>query len=120
MLLINRCSQKILCYFQDEEICLLPHERKEIVIDKNSTTLTLSHSYKSEYGTCFELDGVFQMVVSSSFTIDEIKKESIIFITREKVHFELYYTFDRFFVFVITVASAMRHIKLMTLTHCCL
>lgn len=97
MLLINQCSQKILCHIQNEEICLLPHERKEIVFNANSTTLTLSHLYKSEYGTCFELDGVFQMSVSSSFTINEIKKDSVIFITREKVHFELYYTLDRFF-----------------------
>ncbi len=53
--------------------------------------------YGSSYGNCFELDGVCQIVLNTTFIFKNISADSIIYIIREKVHFELSYTYDRFF-----------------------
>ena len=90
MVLINQCNQKIQCNFMNEVFYLMPYEEKNISFDVCETILTLSHLYKSNYGSCFELDDVFQIVITSSFTIKGINNQSMIYITREKVHFELF------------------------------
>lgn len=97
MILINQCNQKILCTVQEQELCLFPDEKKEISVSGRSVCVKLAHPYKSSYGPCFDLDNVYQMVISSCFLINGMNEKSTISITREKVHFELFHVFDRYF-----------------------
>lgn len=97
MTLINQCNQKIKCSLENTEFYLMPYEERTVLLSGHEFVLTLSHLYGSSYGTCFDLDNVLQIVISSSFTIKEVNEQSFVYINREKVHFELYYTYDRFF-----------------------
>ena len=98
MIIKNDSLQTVHCIMnEDIDVILLPREQKQIRVDSDEMTISLSHIYGSTYGTCFGLNNVFQIVINSQFKICNIDSASIIKITREKVHFELFYAYDRFF-----------------------
>ncbi len=99
MTLLNRSAQTIWCLINDElQLVLNPHERTSIDINTTSITkLRLSHTYGSCYGDCFNLSGMCQIVLNTTFIFSNLYDDSIIYISREKVHFHFRHTYDRFF-----------------------
>ncbi len=98
MVLTNKTSQTIRCKINDNEIFLLPFENKNIFIDNDVLTLGLYHLYGSERKQCFGFSNVRLLVLDSVYKINGLTEDSVINITWERVHFELYYVYDRFFL----------------------
>ncbi len=100
MILLNKSAQIICCLINDElQLILYPNERTvaDIVVT-DITKFQLSHVYGSSYGDCFNLPIMYQIVINTTFTFSNLCADSILYISREKVHFEFNHTYDRFFI----------------------
>ena len=99
MVLLNKSAQTICCTVNETlQLTLYPYENKVVEITVTDTTkLQLAHTYCSCYGECFNLNNVCQIVLNTTFIFTNLSVDSVICISREKVHFALGYTYDRFF-----------------------
>jgi len=59
--------------------------------------LQLEHLYGSCFGKWRDRENMYQMVLNTTFMIDQLVPQSKIKITREKVSFSMEHSYDRFF-----------------------
>lgn len=99
MILSNQTSIPVQYTLMDDESSVIPPKGSiTIVCDAPHISIKFSHLYNCHTANQFDMDKLFHIVINSFITLSELNDESAIIINGEKVHFELGYVYDRFFI----------------------